>query len=81
MVDYNMGARIELVDRQIYAGSQMQAESFDRSEKEKFLLSDNENIPEMAIEDNQTQHDVKMEERPDYDELVKVAEQKHLKLT
>ena len=48
LVDYNMGARIDLVDRGVYAmtSEQQQKKGEDGlSERDKFLLSDRDTLP------------------------------------
>lgn len=48
LVDYNMGARIDLIDRQVYAGGQA-AKGGEISEIDKFLLSDSDKLPDFAF--------------------------------
>ena len=52
LVDYNMSARIDLIDRQVYAypeGESARKAAEDLNERDKFLLSDKNTLPILQV--------------------------------
>lgn len=54
LVDYNLGVRVDLIDRGVYGSKfgegnlKMAEDTFTLNERDKFLLSDKETLPKLS---------------------------------